>query len=68
MAFSRYKNIVCEALPNIRAELDQYERDIVEMVNQFGDTRFYDHPKAFSAKAAVLLQQHHVKVDSLEGR
>ena len=63
MAFSRHKNIVCEALPNRRVELDQYERDIVEMANQFGGTRFYDYHKAFSAKAAALLQQHHVKVD-----
>ena len=63
MAFSKYKNIVCEALPNRRVELDQYERDIVEMATQFGGTRFYDYHKAFSAKAAALLQQHHVKVD-----
>ena len=63
MAFSKYKNIVCEALPNRRVELDKYERDIVEMATQFGGTRFYDYHKAFSAKAAALLQQHHVKVD-----
>ena len=49
MAFSKYKNIVCDALPNRRIELDQYERDIVEMATQFGGTRFYDNHKAFSA-------------------
>lgn len=63
MAFSRYKNIVCEALPHRRTELDHYERDIVEMANQFGGTRFYDYHKAFSAKAAALLHQQHIKVD-----
>ena len=35
----------------------------MEMATQFGGTRFYDYHKAFSAKAAALLQQHHVKVD-----
>ena len=52
--FSKYKNIVCEALPNRRVELDQYERVIVEMGTQFGGTRFYDYHKAFLAKAAAL--------------
>ena len=63
MAFSKYKNIVCDALPNRRIELDQYESNIVEMATQFGGIRFYDYHKAFSAKAATLLHQHHVKVD-----
>ena len=63
MAFSRYKNIVCEVLPHRRTELDHYERDIVEMANQFGGNRFYDYHKAFSAKAAALLHQQHIKVD-----
>ena len=54
MAFSKYKNIVCEALHNRRVELDQYVRDIVEMATQFWGTRFYDYRKAFSAKAAAL--------------
>ena len=63
IAFARYKNIICEVMPHRRAELDQYERDVVEMANQFGGTRFYDYHKAFSAKAAALLHQRHVRVD-----
>lgn len=63
VAFARYKNIVCEVMPHRRTELDQYERDVVEMANQFGGTRFYDYHKAFSAKAAALLHQRQIKVD-----
>lgn len=63
VAFARYKNIVCEVMPHRRTELDHYERDVVEMANQFGGTRFYDYHKAFSAKAAALLHQRQIKVD-----
>ena len=63
VAFGKYKNIVCEVLPHRRTELDHYERDVVEMANNFGGTRFYDYHKAFSAKAAALLHQRNIKVD-----
>ena len=63
VAFGKYKNIVCEVMPHRRTELDQYERGVVEMANNFGGTRFYDYHKAFSAKAAALLHQRQVKVD-----
>ena len=63
VAFAIYKNILCEVMPHRREELDQYERDVVGMANQFGGTRFYDYHKAFSAKAAALLHQRHIKVD-----
>ena len=63
VAFARYKNIVCEVMPHRRTELDHYERDVVEMANHFGGTRFYDYHKAFSAKAAALLHQCQIKVD-----
>ena len=63
VAFAIYKNIICEVMPHRREELDQFERDVVEMANQFGGTRFYDYHKAFTAKAAALLHQRHIKVD-----
>ena len=63
VVFARYKNIICEVMPHRRTELDQYERDVVEMANQFGETRFYDYHKAFAAKAAALLHQRQIKVD-----
>ena len=50
-------------MPHRRTELDQYERDVVEMANNFGGTCFYDYHKAFSAKATALLHQKQVKVD-----
>ena len=62
-AFTIFKNVMCEAYPNRRFELDCYERDLVDMSNRFGGLRFYDYHKAFSAKAAALLRQRHLKVD-----
>ena len=63
IAFARYRNIICEVMPHRREELDFYERDIVEMAQRFGGTRFYEYHKAFSAKAAALLLQRSIKVD-----
>ena len=63
IAFGKYKNMICEVMPHPRRELDQYERNVVEMANSYGGTRFYDYHKTFSAKAAALLHQRQVKVD-----
>ena len=62
-AFSKYRNNICEVMPHRREELDYYERDIVEMAQRFGGQRFYEYHKAFTAKAAALLQQRGIKVD-----
>ena len=62
-AFTIFKNVMCEAYPNRRFELYWYEWDLVDMSNRFGGLRFYDYNKAFCAKAAALLLQHHLKVD-----
>ena len=62
-AFAKYRNIICEVMPHRREELDFYERDIVEMAQRFGGTRFYEYHKAFAAKAAALLHQRGIKVD-----
>ena len=63
LAFSIYKNVMCEAFPNRRYELDQYERCIVEMSSRFGGTAFYEYHKMFSAKAASYLLNYNVKVN-----
>ena len=54
---------MCKAYPNRHFKLDCYERDLVDMLNCFCGLRFYDYHKGFSAKAAALLHQHHLKVD-----
>ena len=63
VAFGKYKNIMCEAYPFRRIELDLYERDIIEMATRYGGTTFYEYHKAFSARAAAMLEQRNIKID-----
>ena len=62
-AFGTYKNIMCEAYPNRRHELDLYEREIVNMASRYPGAGFYDYHKQFSAKAASYLKNHNWKLD-----
>ncbi len=62
-AFSIYRNVMCEAFPNRREELDSYLHGIIEMSSRFGGTGFYDYHRAFSAKAASYLLNYQIKVD-----
>ena len=62
MAFAIYKNVMCEVYPHRRAELDAYERDVVEMSHRFGAS-FYEYHRAFSARAATLLTNSNIKLD-----
>ena len=62
-AFGTYKNIMCEAFPNRRHELDLYEREIVNMAARYPGAGFYDYHKQFSAKAALYLKNHNWKLD-----
>ena len=36
VAFGKYKNIICEVIPHRRTELDEYERNVVEMTIMVG--------------------------------
>ena len=58
-----YKNIICDAFPYRRQELDGYERDIIDMATKFQGSLSYDYHRAFSAKAAAYLDQCKIKVD-----
>ena len=62
-AFTSYKNIMCEAFPFRRGELDAYLRDVVDMSTKFQGFAFYQYHLEFSARAAALLLNHNVKVD-----
>ena len=62
-AFGTYKNIMCEAFPNRRHELDLYEREIVNMASRYPGAGFYDYHKQFSAKDASYLKNHNWKLD-----
>ena len=57
VAFERYKHTMIEKWPARRAELDAYQRFIVEMHAQFGSA-FYRYHKLFSAKAGAVLAQY----------
>lgn len=62
-AFAIFKNVMCEAFPQRRKELDGYLRIIIELSSQFGGFIFYAYHKAFSAKCATWLTQYGEKVD-----
>ena len=62
-AFGIYKNVMCQAYPSRREELDMYERDIVDMGYEYGGKGFYEYHKIFSSQAAAYLRYHNIKVD-----
>lgn len=62
-AFGIYKNIMCEQFTHRRAELDLYERDVVDMSTRYGGSAFYEYHKQFSARSAVHLKYHNIPVD-----
>lgn len=62
-AFGIYKNIMCQAYPLRRMELDLYERDIVDMATRYQGKGFYEYHKMFSAQAAAHLSYSNIKVD-----
>lgn len=63
LAFSKFKNVMCEVYLERRQELDAYERDIVEMASMTRGPAFNDYHKAFSPRASALLHQRNIRVD-----
>lgn len=62
-AFASFKEIMCNAFPTRRIELDAYERDIIDMGTRYPGTLFYEYHRAFSARAAAYLDQFNIRVD-----
>ena len=62
-AFGAYKHIMCKAFPQRRNELDNYERDIVEMATRYNGKGFYDYHRQFSLRAASHLRYNNILVD-----
>ncbi|CAC5362045.1 unnamed protein product [Mytilus coruscus] len=54
------------AFPNRNEELDSYLAHIIETANIWPDC-FYEYHKIFSAKCAVMLIQHNIKIDWSKG-
>ena len=61
-AFGKYKRVMTSVFDDRCTERDDYEDDIIDIHNYFGE-EFYDYHKAFSAKSAVLLRTKKVNVD-----
>lgn len=63
VAFGIYRDVMCEAYPTRRAELDTYLSIIADLAVSYGGTLFYDYHKSFSAKAATYIQRFNQKLD-----
>lgn len=50
------KNIMCEQFPYRRAELDLYEKNVVDMSTRYGWSVFYEYLKHLSAISAAYFQ------------
>lgn len=61
-AFSMYKNVMVGKFPGRREELDSYLNFIIELATSY-PAKFYQYHKAFSARAAALLEQRRVLID-----
>jgi hypothetical protein len=61
-AFRKYRNIMCNAYPHRKAELEQYEADINETTHNYGPC-FYTYHKMFSAKAATAITEHNILIN-----
>jgi hypothetical protein len=57
MAFNKYRNVMCQAYPSRRQELDDYYSQILKMSQHYGGFGFYEYHKQFSFKAAQYLRQ-----------
>ncbi len=56
-AFTVYKEIMCEAYPGRRTELDKYMSNVVKMAGDWPGFVFYQYHTEFSARAAELLER-----------
>ena len=61
VAFNKYKRIHCTRHPWRKAELDEYEANIIEISRVYGK-KFYEYHKIFSQKCAMVLE-HGKKVN-----
>lgn len=62
-AFGIYKNIMGQAYPQRRQELDLYERDIIDMATRYPGKGFYEYHRQFSLMAASHLKYNNILVD-----
>ena len=63
IAFSLFKNVVCEKEPERRKELDAYSNLIDSKFGQFRGSHFYEYHKSFARKAEQHFLTMGVSVD-----
>ena len=62
-AFNIYKNILCEAFPHRRAELDRYMSHIIDISAKYQGFAHYEYHLEFSARAAYYKEHHNSMID-----
>ena len=63
VAFGVFRDILCEAFPSRRVELDNYLAIIADLTLSYGGSLFYEYHKAFSSKAAMYLSRYNIRLD-----
>ena len=59
-AFGIYKNIIGQAYPERRQELDLYERDIIDIATKYPGKGFNEYHRQFSLMAASHLKYNNI--------
>lgn len=63
VAFSIYRDILCQVFPDRREELDLYIAMMADFNQQYGGTLFYEYHKSFAAKSASLIALFNSRID-----
>ena len=63
VAFSVYRDTVCEVYPERRVELDNYLSIISDLAYTHGGGLFYEYHKSFSSKSAMYIQRFNQRID-----
>jgi hypothetical protein len=62
-AFNICKNVICEAFPNRRVELDRYLTSLIDISARYQGFAHYEYHLEFSARAAFYRQHHNIMID-----
>ena len=62
-AFNIYKNILCDAFPGRRRELDRYMSSIIHIGSKYPGFAHYEYHLEFSARAAYFKEHRNILVD-----
>lgn len=63
IAFSIFRDILCQTFPDRREELDLYLAMMADFNQRYGGTLFYEYHKSFSAKSASFITLYNSKLD-----